>query len=339
MSDWSTRLCEALDEREEGLATACSLAPSLLGEAFEQGVGLLLEAPQNLWLVKSLSGLLGEKPGADLAGVTEGISRMEHRLDRVMEALNTTLYREFGLDRIDPRKAEAGYRALLTQLGDPELIVATTNYDRSAELAFRRLGREVTTGFSQGEGRPVLGTQGLGETSGKRTPVIHLHGCVGWYQGSHKRIFDHFGDTDYNASLGTPVVLYPDPRKDPANNPLVQDLWREFDRALDWADHVLVLGHSMSDAPLKDMIYSHITYVPVAITHVEDLGPGRREMSPSSPRMVGGSPDFYPIRCAFGPEPVIDREDLEFWLEAKDYEEAPEPHPREPWEFGSPRIS
>lgn len=81
------------------------------------------------------------------------------------------------------------------------------------------------------------------------TPVLHLHGAVGWY-ASDGTVRDHFADQPFHASLGTPVVLYPDPDKDPTSTAVVAELWTEFPAALAWADHVLVLGHSLHDPAL-----------------------------------------------------------------------------------------
>ncbi len=66
------------------------------------------------------------------------------------DTLNTSLYAEFGQDRVDEARAQMAYDGLLKTLGKPEVIVATTNYDRSAEAALRRLGKTVLTGFRSG---------------------------------------------------------------------------------------------------------------------------------------------------------------------------------------------
>lgn len=168
-----------------------------------------------------------------------------------MRTINATLYDQFGQGRVVDASATAAYSALLNEhLGVTELVIATTNYDRSAEAALHGLGMAVDTGFRAPLGRtPILEPAGLVHEREGRTPVIHLHGAVGWYERGG-RIEDHYGDQPYNASLGTPVVLYPDPEKDPTSDAMVSELWREFEHALGSAEHVLLLGHSLHDPAL-----------------------------------------------------------------------------------------
>ena len=67
--------------------------------------------------------------------------------------------------------------------GDPELMVATTNYDRAGETGLWKMGRQVTTGFPpHPERTATLQPQGMVENRGSLVPFIHLHGAVGWYE-------------------------------------------------------------------------------------------------------------------------------------------------------------
>jgi hypothetical protein len=183
----------------------------------------------------------------------------------IKRIINTTLYDHFGQNRIDDSKAVATYGRLLEQLDNPLLLLATTNYDRAAETAITGLGQEIDTGFRGRFPRtPTLSPSGMIETD--KTPIIHLHGAVGWYE-REGAVEDHYADQPYNSSLGTPVVLYPDPEKDPTSDTFVDQLWAEFRAALDIADTVLVIGHSLHDPALTRALVatSHEKQVVISI--------------------------------------------------------------------------
>jgi hypothetical protein len=54
----------------------------------------------------------------------------------------------------------------------------------------------------------------------------------------------------YNATLGEPALLMPDPKKDPGREAGVSALWTEFREALRRATRVFVAGHSLHDSVL-----------------------------------------------------------------------------------------
>lgn len=73
-----------------------------------------------------------------------------------------------------------------------------------------------------------------------------------------------------NRSLGDPVVLYPDPEKDPTGHDLVSDLWAELRQALEWSDHVLVLGHSLHDPALIRILREFVGKTKIAVTYADE---------------------------------------------------------------------
>ena len=218
-----------------------------------------------------------------------------------METVNATLYEQFGQGRVDDDAAMTAYGALLKRLDVTELIVATTNYDRSGEAALHGLGYEVDSGFRAAPGRtPILEPVGLVEERGDKTPLLHLHGAVGWYE-KDGRVEDHYGDQPYNPSLGTPVVLYPDPEKDPTNDAIVSQLWQEFEHALKWADRVLLLGHSLHDPALLRVLKPIAKSKRIGVTFYDDLGRAH---------VRAVFPGAFPIRFDFGPEPQVNPKSL-----------------------------
>jgi hypothetical protein len=299
MPDWSNRLCEALDVSEANLASSCHLEPWMSGEQFEENLGLLLRWDQVRHLEERFENVGGPQAGSRWTEVAQARQNTTNRIAVVLNALHDTLYAEFGQAKVDDAKAAAAYGALLGELGaEEQLILATTNYDRSAEAALNDLGHRIDTGFKGPFGRtPTLQPSGMVENRGDSTPVLHLHGAVGWYD-KDGAVEDHYADQPYNPSLGSPVVLYPDPEKDPTSDAIVSQLWTEFRQALSEADHVLVLGHSLHDPALVRSLKDTARDKKVAITHHSPEGANRaRDLIP----------ECIPIKTDFGPKLDIDR--------------------------------
>jgi hypothetical protein len=306
MGDWSSSLALALEGQEVGLAKACQLMPGD-GPTFEKNLGLLLQWERDSALHERFLTLGGVSVGSYDSNMTDYLNRMKSRLSAVKATLDRNLYDLFGQERIDDDAAQRGYQALFDALGDPDLMVATTNYDRSIEAALGGMGRPFKTGFvRRGERTPVLRPEGLVREQAPGAVVLHLHGAVGWYD-TGTQVEDHLGDKAFNASLGTPVVLYPDPDKDPTEHRAVSQLWTEFREALAWSDHVLVLGHGLNDpALLRELkAVSKRTKIAVARRNEEGLKAVRKEI-----------PNATGVMIDFGPTPQIDRAALEDWRDS-----------------------
>lgn len=291
MPDWSDVLCAALDEREGDLAGACHLVPGMDGPKFEENLGLLLRWQQVRHLEKRFQGLGGNQPGSHMNQVVKARQNINRRMAVVMETVNETLYQQFGQHRIDDESARAAYGGLLRELGDPDLILATTNYDRSGESALAALGHAIDAGFrAQPHRTPVLEPVGLVSERNGKTPVIHLHGAVGWYE-QDGAVLEMHADQPFNSSLGTPVVLYPDPDKDSTSDATVSQLWTEFEVALEAASAILVVGHSLHDPALVR-----------ALNHLEGAKPIVVSYLDGDPGAINQViPQATPVELSFGP--------------------------------------
>jgi hypothetical protein len=224
------------------------------GQEFETALGEFLRWREMQPLNEKFRLLCGPSPTSEFGGAPDALAAGTARARLVIEQLHRSLYQEFGADRISAERAQNAYGALLDHLPNRESVVfVTTNYDPAIEIALEAMGHEVATGFRRRPGRtPVLlpeGTVNWKDNHQGRVPVLHLHGAVGWYE-QDGQVVSQYADQAYNDSLGTPVVLYPDPEKDPTRDAIVQALWTEFDHALADATHVLVLGHSLHDPAL-----------------------------------------------------------------------------------------
>jgi hypothetical protein len=280
------------------------------------------------WLNERFAGLGVPTPGSQFAGeVHMAKNNQDRRLRRIRVVLDTSLYREFGAARVDGAAAGSAYRRLLEALGPVETLVGvTTNYDPSLEMGLEVAGMTPNTGFPRRFGQtPRLSPDGMvtgdGDHAGK-TPVIHLHGAVGWYRQEDGEIVEHHQDQAYNETLGVPLVLYPDPGKDPTSDALVDALWRQFDMALERATHVLVLGHSLHD--------------PALVARLRHLNPGKTRLAVcayadpgyfSTPKKHKGVASEERTRvqqllrsasvipCSFGPQPKFDLVALRKWID------------------------
>ena len=194
--------------------------------------------------------------------------------------LNTSLFKEFGLREVDLNIATDAYRALFEILRrDPETVVfsATTNYDSSFRAAVETIGLRVDVGSRQAvpAGSSVLAPSEMvpwGDAN--RVTHVHLHGAVGWYVEQGRILVDP-ADREFD-SRRVPAVLYPDPDKDPLNASGwgVHALWDVFRDAVQSATHVIVIGHSLHDQPLVDVLAGSIKDTPgtprFAFCHLPD---------------------------------------------------------------------
>jgi hypothetical protein len=315
MADWAEALRRELNGRVPGLADAIGLRDGMSGEEFERALGTVLRW-HDLWPLNEQFHGLGVDPIGRIPGVVKAAHQLEgERLREIMAGINVSLFSMFSAAKIDEDLAIDAYGNLLESLGSPDdLMVVTTNYDPAAEIALTGLGRRPDTGFDRPPGRaPILNPHGLVQSVRQRADaigVLHLHGAVGWYENEGV-VYEQHQDQPFNDTLGRPVVLYPDPNKDPTRDALVQALWEEFDEALDGATHVLVLGHSLHDPALVGKLRVAAQSANVAICVLG--GPG--EPSAGEPalladpkdadrvlKLVPGRSNVIPIQ--FGPRSV-----------------------------------
>lgn len=319
MCDWARALTDHLGAP---LSTLLGLEAVGSGQKFEARLGeiahwLQLKA-MNMGFAPMTSGTddgedeLARAFRRALESASERGRRLEHGLD-------VTLFEQFGPHRFDTDSAAEAYDSLLLTVCEGEypeaLICATTNYDRSLELALEDLRMTARTGFRYSPVRQaILDADGLGVFE-KRPALLYLHGAVGWYRDDAGGILAYPANEPYRPEHGRPAVLYPSPNKS-VEDSVVHDIWREFDAALSEATHVLVLGHSLGDAHLVNRL--RVSRVPTAITvHTPDdrrkaeagLGSGRK------PRMP---PNLHIVEATFGRKPCFDSSALKAWLTTPD---------------------
>ena len=305
MEGWAAALREQFGDT---LSELFGLHKVVTGQDFEEHLGELARwlalSPLNERFAWMTSGTDSGRD-AQVSAYLTGLKNAADRGRRLERALDESLFAQFGPLRFDADLASKAYNTLLSSLGDgrrpEELVCATTNYDRSLELALAGIYNTVRTGFSyDGIRVPTLVAKGLG--SYERQPsLLYLHGAVGWYRATDGSVVAYPASDSYRPDLGRPAVLYPS-RNKVVEDSAVRDIWVEFAAAIDDASHILVLGHGLADDHLVAQLQG--ARVPVAVTYCSDAD------ADTIPRVL---PEAHPIRMTFGPTPEYDRRALRDW--------------------------
>lgn len=251
MPGWAADLCGRLGEHAELLG----LTTEMSSEQFEERLGAFLRFTRSLPDVADYPGA-GVADGGDVEEFSRWFEQADETARAVMEAVFTSLHELFGRSRIDADAATTAYGELLARLNAERLYYATTNYDVAAEIALGRLGRRPYTGLDASwfSGEPQhLHLDDLLANDTQRTPVLHLHGCVGWYIADDGSPIATEPDAEFSAELGTPALLLPDPDK-VYDDVVSEAIWRQFSVALSQTDLVLVVGHSLADPQLRNAL-------------------------------------------------------------------------------------
>lgn len=259
MNEWAPDLVGRISAKDAGLARTIGLDPSLGGEDFERCLGRFLSWQRSLVTVADLQALGEEEMGqAGSAQFPAWLNRARARASMVVDSVYESMFENFGDTRIWPSGAAEVYGALLENLGldgSSKLIVATTNYDGSITEALTLLDRRPDWGQ---EGQTLaagatakINISGLTELANAgRTPVLYLHGRVGWYRNESNALVAMPPNTPYNKEIGLPGLLLPEPEKEYDKDPVFAAMWSEFEKAVAQATRILVLGHSLHDERL-----------------------------------------------------------------------------------------
>ena len=214
-------------------------------------------------------------PNAEIteAKLKKWFEHCRFHLGEVKQDIYRVVYEHFSPDRVAITPAQSAYRALLHALDmrrPSRLVIATTNYDLVADTALEDIGWHTDNGTPQRPGLPV-DIEGLVEGGLRSVPILHLHGCLGWYRRpGEDRAYATNNTTRYDPALGDPVVVLPDPNKS-YGDPLLRTLWDQFGEALKAARRVLIIGHSLNDERLLQEIRSNVESLEWVGVTVPDL--------------------------------------------------------------------
>jgi hypothetical protein len=318
MRDWSTELVHRLSAIVPEAPQAVRLAGELDGIEFETRLGEFLAWQRSLPLARTILNL-GIEEGRD-TDIRHWFDVSEQRAQVVTDGIHETLFDLFGQGRIANVAARDAYGALLDALpgAADRLVVATTNYDVAAEWALSELDLRPFWGQDQ----QIIGSSYLRPEGMCRrrdvgnVPVLHLHGCVGWYREENRIRIDPSASR-YSRDLGQPAVLLPDPNKDPTADPTTSALWTEFEEALRRADRILVVGHSLHDPALVNALRATDLHSRIAIAvHADGQSP--EEQTLAWQHFRGVLPDSVLLPLTFGPKMLNESADGQRSREALD---------------------
>jgi hypothetical protein len=330
MGDWAKDIYGHLLKDAPGCVVVTGLTDDMSGPDFERQLGTFLRQRDALRmfepLIKPSLQLPGVPPDAAMTGggVVGWYSAATTQFDRVLGVIAESLYRLFATPTADLQAASGAYGRLLDALElaprQSRLVLATTNYDTIGERALADNGWLPDWGEMPPQlfGSAVVPIQVEGILDGmpRYVPVLHLHGCVGWYRKDDQVLPTRANRHD--STYGTPVVVYPDPEKDYGGDLVIAGLWGQFCLALDRAKRVLILGHSLNDrAVLQEVLRRVRPHSRIAVSILADAG-NRTEFDSSATDLMErvrtelSQARIFPLR--FGPDFEPDRTSFRSWL-------------------------
>ena len=260
-----------------GFREATGLEPNVDGHQFERRLGAFLQAWRAFPQIRPLL-----KATAIFPDVQIDLGRLHHwheiansQLEQVVQDIYRVTYAQFSPDRVAVTSADAAYRRLLEVAGvrrlQHRLVVATTNYDTVADTALEHNRWHPLNG--SGQPGAEVDVTGLLEAGLYNVPVLHLHGCLGWYRDADRSGIERVisvNNTQYDPGFGTPAIMLPEPKKDYDSDPFIRTIWEQFREAVRAARRVLIIGHSLNDDALIEDIRANIDPQWVGVTTAPD---------------------------------------------------------------------
>jgi hypothetical protein len=317
MAQWSEKIVRKMFDTGADQYSLSGLRTGMTGPEFEAALGDFLRRAEAFTQIKPVVAITARAP--DLGGpqIQTWYDRVAGGIDNINKVIVSSLMEEFHHSRLAVSFATEAYRQLFEMARLPKaqgIVYATTNYDALGELALEDLGAHPATGEPNRQyGSSVVGLDvaRLLDDMGRHTPVLHLHGKVGWYRNDRGevRVLDV---NQHHPSNGIPVVMLPDPEKTYAGIDVLALLWQQFEEAVLAAGRILVLGHSLADRQLFNIL-SRVTNK-LGITY---LGTNADRDSGQLDRLrqqFGDGPAYFAVK--FGPELEGSWDHVAKWLTA-----------------------
>ena len=276
MAEFSDAIVSELRSMGRGFLEVTKLDQQLDGPEFEQRLGAFLQAYRALPRIERILSSTATFPNVQLPEhqIKTWYDNSRIALDQVVGGIYKVAYEQFAQERVATAYARMAYDSLFQVLGIDDtkrVAVVTTNYDLIADNAIEEIGRRTDNGNPRNPNVPVR-VERLLEGGTRHVPVLHLHGCLGWYRRSDDDALMYFGGGRYEPQLGGPVMVLPDPEKSYGDDPAITSLWDQFAEALRAATRVLVIGHSLNDQLLVQRIVDNLdTMDRLGVTILPDL--------------------------------------------------------------------
>jgi hypothetical protein len=252
-------------------------------------------------------------------------STTQIHLNQINDLIRSSLFNLFGFEKFNYQKATDAYGQLFNSLAvnsTQSVAVATTNYDASVDFALENLGFKVDNGEQRtvsGYGEAPLDVTELIVGLPRRTPVLHLHGKIGWYETESGPVALP-SNQQHAQKDGVPLIMLPDLNKDYGSNAVINSLWTQFETLVSNAHRILVLGHSLHDDLMVRVLRERITKPQtLAITYFwpESITESERDWARQEvERIHEFFPRAMPIPIDFDPGHVELEGVLDSWLKS-----------------------
>ena len=169
-------------------------------------------------------------------------------------------------ERLRAIEAKTLWGPTLRKIGDHDLCIATTNYDRSIEVACRSWEVSYDDGFDVLSEADVAVWRGLGSIATGVMRLLKIHGSTDWYRGDDGRVFKlrHpmplYGDLtlslgrdgdDFGSRLTSSLIL--PTREKRTTQPPYPDLITDFRTFARETELAIFVGTSLRDPDLYDV--------------------------------------------------------------------------------------
>jgi len=268
MNEWSDRLIEKLSARNNSYPDALRLTKQLSGTEFEERIGTFLRIVDRFPMMEQIlepSLHFQASPGIALGGTfATWFTTTKFHLDTINGLLKESLNELFGVDQFNLEAAAEAYAQLFQQFHvdrQYSVAMATTNYDISGEVALERFGFTVDSGERPsvlGTGNSKLAIDKIVGGLPERTPFLHLHGKIGWFE-SGGETYALPSNVRQAGADAIPIVMLPDLEKSYESNLVINSIWEQFTTLISKSDRVLVLGHSLHDEYLVRVLRQHLS--------------------------------------------------------------------------------
>jgi hypothetical protein len=299
MPQWSESLVKKMFDSGADQYGLSGLRTGMTGPEFEIALGDFLRRAEAFAQIRDVVALTAHAPNLGGPQIQTWYDQVAGGFDSVNRVIVSSLMEEFHHSRLAVSDATVAYRALLDMARLPQakgVVYATTNYDALGELALEDLGAHPDAGEparQYGGHATGLDVVGLLNDMERHTPVLHLHGKAGWYRDDRGRV-QVLDVQQHHSSHGVPVVMLPDPNKSFAGDDVLALLWAQFQEAVVDAGRILVLGHSLADQQLANIL----TTVPnkLGITYFGTNGDRDTAQLERLRNDFGRGPAYFPVK-------------------------------------------
>jgi len=156
----------------------------MAGPAFEERIGAFLRCAAGLPTVRPFGDLGLAEMAVDRASIQTWFGQAEAATKDIQGRIFASLHQLFALNQFDLHGVERAWGTVLANCPSETVAVATTNYDPSIEVALKHLRRRPFAGEDinyESTSENWVNVEGIVDRPNS-TPVLYLHGRVGWYE-------------------------------------------------------------------------------------------------------------------------------------------------------------